>query len=36
MKTVLTWKTILALALVFGPGGRLAFADDSGEQDVDR
>ncbi len=38
MKTVPAWtlKTILALALLFGLGGRLALADDSGEQDYDK
>ena len=36
MKTVLTLKTILALALLFGLGGLPAFADDAGEQDVDK
>ena len=36
MKTVLTLKKTLTLALLFGLGTQPGFADDSGEQDYDK
>jgi len=36
MKTNLTLNPVLALTLLFGLGGLPAFADDAGEQDVDK